>query len=212
MILTQLIFLIFKIESLDELKVIAAFHLIGLAFELFKTHPSILAWSYPETAWFKIFTVPLYSGFMYSAVASYIIQAWKIFSLHISRVPSLWVTVPFGFLIYAHFFLRHYGLDLRWPLLVAVFLIYFRTQVTFIVVKKTVRKMPLALSFVLISFFLFVAENISTFLGAWQYPHQSTHWNIVQNTKMSAWFLLFIVSFIIVADLKLLREQRAKKK
>jgi hypothetical protein len=47
-----------------------------------------------------------------------------------------------------------------------------------------------------------VAENIATFFGAWQYPHQKRQWAIVGPTKISSWMLLVIISFIIVAALK----------
>jgi uncharacterized membrane protein YoaT (DUF817 family) len=47
-----------------------------------------------------------------------------------------------------------------------------------------------------------VAENIATYFGAWQYPHQKRQWAIVGPTKISSWMLLVIISFIIVAALK----------
>ena len=71
-------------ETKDELKVIAVFHGAGLALELFKTHAH--AWAYPEPGWTKIAGVPLYSGFMYASVASYLCQAWR--RLDVS--PSGW--------------------------------------------------------------------------------------------------------------------------
>jgi uncharacterized membrane protein YoaT (DUF817 family) len=65
-----------------------------------------------------------------------------------------------------------------------------------------VRSMPLVLSFTLIGFFIWVAENIATFFGAWVYPHQARRWAIVGPNKISSWMLLVIISFIIVAALK----------
>jgi uncharacterized membrane protein YoaT (DUF817 family) len=62
--------------------------------------------------------------------------------------------------------------------------------------------MPMALSFLLMGFFIWIAENIATYFGAWQYPHQKRHWAIVGPTKISSWMLLVIISFIIVAALK----------
>jgi uncharacterized membrane protein YoaT (DUF817 family) len=62
--------------------------------------------------------------------------------------------------------------------------------------------MPLALAFLLIGFFIWVAENIATYFGAWVYPHQAQQWAIVGPTKISSWMLLVIISFIIVASLK----------
>lgn len=64
-----------KLETLDELKAITLFHVIGFALEVFKTSSGIKSWAYPDFAYTKLFGVPLFSGFMYAAVESYIIQA-----------------------------------------------------------------------------------------------------------------------------------------
>ena len=62
--------------------------------------------------------------------------------------------------------------------------------------------MPLAISFLLIGFFVWLAENIATFLHGWQYPDQARAWSIVHSSKITSWFLLVIISFICVAQLK----------
>jgi uncharacterized membrane protein YoaT (DUF817 family) len=62
--------------------------------------------------------------------------------------------------------------------------------------------MPLVLSFLLIGFFIWVAENVATFFGAWVYPNQTRGWAIVGPSKISSWMLLVIISFIVVAALK----------
>ncbi|MFG1490873.1 DUF817 family protein, partial [Oceanospirillum sp. HFRX-1_2] len=64
------------------------------------------------------------------------------------------------------------------------------------------RKMPLLVSFVLIAFFIWVAENISTLLGIWKYPDQLDTWTLVHIGKWSSWSLLVIMTFTIVANLK----------
>jgi uncharacterized membrane protein YoaT (DUF817 family) len=69
-------------------------------------------------------------------------------------------------------------------------------------VSGTRYRMPIALSFVLIGFFIWIAENIATFFGAWEYPNQTDAWSLVHLGKVSSWFLLVIVSFLIVATLK----------
>lgn len=68
------------------LKVIAVFHGAGLALELFKTHAH--AWACPEPGWTKIAGVPLYSGFMYASVASYLCQAWRRLDVSLSCLPA----------------------------------------------------------------------------------------------------------------------------
>ena len=62
--------------------------------------------------------------------------------------------------------------------------------------------MPLALSFVLIGFFLWAAENGATFLRAWQYPSQESVWTVVHAAKLGSWSLLVVVSIVLVAAVK----------
>jgi uncharacterized membrane protein YoaT (DUF817 family) len=193
-----------RLESWREALVLCAFHALGLILELFKTHPSIGSWAYPEEAFFKLGTVPLYSGFMYAAVASYMCQAWRLLRLELTDYPAYGLSLPLALAIYVNFFTRHFVPDFRWPLLAAVFLVFRRCRVHFTPWRRR-RTMPLVLSFALIGFFIWVAENVSTFLGAWVYPDQRTAWRTVSLWVFSSWFLLVIVSFILVADLKHVR-------
>jgi uncharacterized membrane protein YoaT (DUF817 family) len=197
----QIVLVAVRLENWREVAVLSLFHLVGVGLELFKTSPSVRSWSYPEPAFFHLKTVPLYSGFMYASVASYIMQAWRLMRLRITEFPPFPLAVGLSAAIYANFFTNHYIVDLRWPLAAAVLILFRRTQVHF-TVTNTVRRMPLALSFLLIGFFIWVAENIATYFGAWQYPHQKRQWAIVGPTKISSWMLLVIISLIIVAALK----------
>ncbi len=200
-LLLQFAFYYSKLETKDELKVICLFHIIGLVLELYKTHPAIGSWSYPEAAFFKIGTVPLYSGFMYAAIGSYISQAWKIFRLELSNYTQYRWSIILCVLIYGNFFTNHFMTDLRFLLIPAVFLFFVKTKVYFTITKKR-RMLPLSLSFILIAFFIWVAENISTYLGAWQYPDQVHVWTLVSTQKVTSWFLMVIISFILIAYLK----------
>lgn len=198
-LLAQAGMVIFRLETLDELKVICLFHIIGLGLELFKVHMG--SWSYPEAGWIKIFGVPLYSGFMYASVASYICQAWRRLDLQIKEWPRAVFTVAISTAIYLNFFTHHFIGDYRWLLTGILVVLFFRTWVHFRLGNKTFR-IPLTLSFFLIGFFIWVAENISTFLGAWSYPDQERAWRLVHLGKISSWFLLVVISIIIVAQLK----------
>ncbi|MHB1330848.1 MAG: DUF817 domain-containing protein [Minisyncoccota bacterium] len=200
-LLIQIILYVTHLETKDEVKTIFLFHLIGFALEVFKTHPLIGSWSYPEPGFFKVLNVPLYSGFMYAAVGSYISQSWKIFKLELSHIPSYASSVLIGVLIYANFFLHHFTVDLRWILIITVFILYWKTKVSFLVTKSR-RSMYMNIAFMLIAFFIWIAENISTYFGAWQYPNQIHEWNVVGASKITSWFLMVIISFIIVAYLK----------
>lgn len=189
------------LETLDELKAISLFHVVGFALEVFKTSSNIGSWSYPDPAYSKLFGVPLFSGFMYAAIGSYIIQAWRLFDLRIQHHPSYWMSALVALLIYANFFTHHYIGDYRWYIAAGVLGLYSRATVVFRPLNKY-RTMPLLLAFVLIGFFIWVAENIGTFFGVWKYPNQLGAWSAVHIGKWSSWSLLVIMTFTIVANLK----------
>ena len=206
-LILQILLLVLKFESLKELCAICLFHAIGLGLEIFKTSPSIGSWSYPEFSYFKIASVPLYSGFMYAAVGSYIIQAWRIFDLRVQNMPRSYISFVLCAAIYANFFTHHFiAYDFRYALLGLVVAVYARSWVCFTPRARQYR-MPLLLSFALIGFFIWIAENIATFFGAWVYPNQAKIWHIVGFGKISSWILLCIISFIIVAVLKRIEEK-----
>ncbi|OGH63367.1 MAG: hypothetical protein A2848_01695 [Candidatus Magasanikbacteria bacterium RIFCSPHIGHO2_01_FULL_50_8] len=202
----QIVLLATKIETWDEVKVIFLFHLIGFALELFKTQPGIGSWSYPEAGVLKISTVPLYSGFMYAAIGSYISQAWRLERLHLENYPPHRYSVALCVIIYLNFFTHHFIPDVRWILGAAVVWIFRSTRIQYTIIKK--HWMPLPVAFALIAFFVWIAENISTYLGAWKYPDQIHEWTLVSFGKISSWSLLIIISFIIVANLKHLKEHQ----
>lgn len=206
-LLLQAVLYLTKIETWDEVKVIFLFHIIGFMLEVFKTHPAIGSWSYPEAGVFKVANVPLYSGFMYAAVGSYIAQSWRVMKLEIVNFKRYSWSIALCSLIYINFFTHHFLPDIRYLLIVLVFALFWNTKVYFTVIEKR-RSLPLTLSLVFIGFFIWIAENISTLLGAWKYPNQVHTWNIVSTGKITSWFLMVIISFIIVSYLKQIKSKR----
>jgi uncharacterized membrane protein YoaT (DUF817 family) len=189
------------LETWDELKAVCLFHVVGFALEAFKVSGSIQSWSYPDFAYTKVLGVPLFAGFMYAAVGSYIVQAWRLFDLRIRHHPQYWVAATIAILIYANFFSHHYIGDYRWYLAACALGLYARTSVIYRPLDRD-RQMPLMLGFVLIGFFIWLAENIGTFWGVWRYPNQLGAWSLVHLSKWSSWSLLVIMTFTIVASLK----------
>jgi len=53
---------------------------------LFKT--SAGSWLYPEPSLLRIGGVPLFSGFMYAAVGSYIARVWRICDFRFTHYPE----------------------------------------------------------------------------------------------------------------------------
>lgn len=202
-LMAQYALLKLRIETRDEVIVICVFHLLGLMMELFNVHFG--SWSYPEQAVFKIGGVPLYSGFMYASVASYMCQAWRRFDLKLFNWPCHWTVCILGALIYINFFSNHFMPDVRY--IIGIFILWFfrKSAVVFHVEGKPYR-MPVVLSFLLIGFFIWLGENAATMLGAWKYAYQHKGWQMVNCQKISSWAFLVIVSYIIVAELKLWKE------
>jgi uncharacterized membrane protein YoaT (DUF817 family) len=190
-----------KLETWDELKAVCLFHVVGFVLEAFKVSGKIQSWSYPDFGYTKIFGVPLFAGFMYAAIGSYIVQAWRLLDLRVRHHPPYWMATTIAVLIYLNFFTHHYIGDFRWHLAACALGLYSRTTVVFRPLDRD-RRMPLMLGFVLTGFFIWMAENIGTFWGVWRYPNQLGAWSAVHISKWSSWSLLVIMTFTIVASLK----------
>ena len=190
-----------KLETLDELKAITLFHLVGFVLEAFKTSSAIGAWSYPDFAYTKVLGVPLFSGFMYAAVGSYVIQAWRLLDVRVRHHPPYWLATLVALAIYVNFFTHHWIGDYRWYIAACALGVYARTTVVFRPLDRD-RRMPMLLAFVLVGFFIWLAENFSTFFGIWRYPDQLGAWSTVHVGKWSSWSLLVVMTFTIVAHLK----------
>jgi uncharacterized membrane protein YoaT (DUF817 family) len=194
----QLGMLAFRLETLGEAKVILAFHLVGTVMELFKT--AYGSWIYPEPSWLRIGGVPLFSGFMYAAVGSYLARVWRIFEFRFEAYPPALWTQLLAIAVYVNFFAHHWLPDVRPALFAALALLFWRTRVYFTVWREP-RWMPLLLGWLLVASFIWLAENISTFARAWTYPSQQDGWTVVSPAKLGAWYLLMYISFVLVASL-----------
>ncbi len=191
----QVSMLLFKLETTAEAKVILIFHVVGTAMEIFKT--SAGSWIYPEDNFFRIGGVPLFSGFMYAAVGSYLARISRIFDMKYTRYPPLWATVLLAVAIYVNFFAHHFVVDGRTVLFAATALLFLRTTVHYRVFRFR-HSMPLLLGFLLVALFIWFAENIGTWSRAWLYPGQGAEWSPVSIQKLGAWYLLMIISFVLV--------------
>jgi uncharacterized membrane protein YoaT (DUF817 family) len=192
----QVIMVAARLETLRELRVIVLFHLVGTGMELFKT--DVGSWIYEGEGVLRIGGVPLYSGFMYAAVGSYMVRVYRLFDLRFVRYPPRWITAILATLIYINFFTHHYIWDARWVLLAAIVVVFGRTTMQFTFFRSRFR-MPLLLAFLLVAVFIWLAENIATWSNAWAYPDQVGGWHPVSIAKLGSWFLLMMISVVLVA-------------
>lgn len=191
----QALLLALKLEHPPEALVIAVYHVVGTLMELFKTaHGS---WEYPEANLFRIGGVPLFSGFMYACVGSYMARVWRLFDFRFVRYPPIWSTWVFAVAAYLNFFTHHYIVDLRWVLFAVSALLFGRTWIQFTPDLKP-RGMPLIVGLLLVALFIWLAENISTLARVWTYPDQRGGWHMVSLAKIGSWYLLMSLSFVLV--------------
>lgn len=182
-------------ETWPEIKVIFLFHLIGLALEIYKIN--IGSWSYPEAGFWKILNAPLYAGFMYSSVGSYIYRASKELKLKWHHWPAKIGVILISAGIYLNFFTHHFFYDYRYLIILGVFIFFRNTFVEF-ELNNRLFTMNARLSFLLIGIAMWVGENIASFLGAWVYPNQAKTWHLVHLGKITSWGLLIILSIALV--------------
>ncbi len=192
---TQATLIVLKLETLKEAQIILVFHLAGTVMELFKTAAG--SWAYPELAFFRIAGVPLFSGFMYASVGSYMARVTRVFDIRLSAYPPLWASYLLAAAIYVNFFAHHYIWDLRHVLFAAIAVVFWRSGLHFRVYRRW-RRMPLLVGFGLVTFFIWLAENFGTLTKTWLYPNQTHGWVPVGPEKFGSWFLLMIISVVLV--------------
>ncbi len=197
-VIFQIFLVITRLESWKEVGIIMIFHSIAMGMEVFKTYPWIWSWSYPESFSIGIMNVPLFAGFMYSAVGSYIARIWRIFAFRFDSYPKPIYTIIIALTIYVNFFTHHFILDLRYILLIIILIIFWKTKIYY---KPHIKyySMNLIFWFSLVALFIWFAENVATYTRIWIYPSQSVVWHMVGPEKILAWFLLMIISFVLVS-------------
>lgn len=202
-LLIQAAMLATKLETWEEARVIFVFHVVGTIMEIFKT--SAGSWIYPEASVLNIAGVPLFSGFMYAAVGSYIARSWRIMEFRWVRFPPLWLQGILATAVYANFFTHHWLPDMRLALFIASAAIYGPCMLYYRP-DRAERPMPLLVGLILVATFIWFAENLGTFARAWTYPSQNGGWHPVSIEKLGSWYLLMIISFVLVAAVH--RERR----
>ncbi|WP_424944060.1 DUF817 domain-containing protein [Aliiroseovarius crassostreae] len=186
-------FLWLKLESWAEARVILLFHLTGTIMEIFKIQMG--SWAYPEPGLLKFMGVPLFSGFMYASVGSYMARVIRIFDMRFTPFPPLWAHFALAAAIYLNFFTHHWIWDMRWVLMGLTVILFIRTRIWFRIGRFYWMPLPLAAFFS--SFFLWIAENVGTRSGTWVYAGtKAIDWASL--AKMGSWYLLLYVSFATV--------------
>lgn len=200
-LIIQAILIATKREHPREVLAIIIFHICAMIMEIYKTSPAVGSWSYPESAVLAIATVPLFSGFMYSAVGSYMARSWRINNFVFKNLPRNSLLIPMAVLIYANFFTNHFVYDVRWIIFALLLVMFWKTKFYVTLTDRVYQIHPLITNG-LLAIFVWFGEQIGTFARVWIYPNQAHTWTPVSFHMLTSWYLLLIFSFIIISMLQ----------
>lgn len=203
----QVCLIYLKLESWVEAKVIALFHIMAMGMEIFLTHPAIASWQYPQPAVFKLLTVPLFAGFMYSAVGSFFARSLRLYKVSFENLPRFANMLCLAVLSYLNFMTKFFIPDYRLVLFAWSIIIFWKTKLYF-QLSDSRFKVPMLPILLLLAFLIWIAENISTFYKIWLYPSQVDAWHMVGWGKLGSWYLLLLLSLVLV--LKILGKRDKK--
>ena len=205
---TQVALIALRLETLREALVIAIFHAVGTAMEVFKLAQG--SWDYPEDGMLEIGGVPLFTGFMYAAIGSYIARSMRIFQVRVTPYPPFWATLVLAVLIYGNFYAHHYLPDIRLGLFVATIVMFWNTRLygrlevgpvggggTSPALHRPERSIWLPWAALATAVLVWIAENVGTFTQTWTYPGQG-RFDLVTLHMLGSWYLLLYVSFVTV--------------
>ena len=205
---TQVALIALRLETLREALVIAIFHAVGTAMEVFKLAQG--SWDYPEDGMLEIGGVPLFTGFMYAAIGSYIARSMRIFHVRVTPYPPFWATLVLAVLIYGNFYAHHFLPDIRIGLFVATVVMFWNTRLywrldaetdggggTSPALRGAERSVWLPLAALGTAVLVWIAENVGTFTQTWTYPGQG-QFDLVTLHMLGSWYLLLYVSFVTV--------------
>lgn len=196
-LIIQACLLYLKLESWAEAKVIALFHLMAMVMEIFLTHPAIASWHYPQPALFKLLTVPLFAGFMYSAVGSFFARSLRLYHVSLSNLPQFSHMLILALLSYLNFMTKFFVPDIRYALFAWSTWMFWSTKIRFCLNQHQFN-LPMLPVLWLLAFLIWIAENISTFYQIWLYPSQVDAWHMVGWGKLGSWYLLLLLSLVWV--------------
>ena len=193
-----------KLETWDEFKAIMLFHLMGFALEgvqgVGERNRGATRFAYS-----KVMEVPLFAGFMYAAVGSYIIQVWRALDLRVVHHPPYWMTGIVAVALYVNFSPIATSATIAGPSAPSRSGLYARCWVEF--ARSTAPADAADRRPDSGRLFIWLAENAGTFFGLWKYPNQLGAWTTVHVGKWSSWTALTLLTFAIVVNLKHVKER-----
>ena len=146
---------------------------------------------------FKILTVPLFAGFMYSAVGSFFSRSLRLYHVSFQHLPRFSAMLTLAVLSYINFMSKFFVPDIRYLLFAWSIVLFWKTKIGFELQQHRFY-LPMLPVLLLLAFIIWIAENISTFYQIWLYPSQVDAWHMVGWGKLGSWYLLLLLSLVLV--------------
>src|SRR5690606_23119521 len=115
---------------------------------------------------FKIMTVPVFAGFMYSAVGSFFARSFRLYHVSFLSLPSFANMLSLALLSYINFMTKFFVPDIRNVLFVWSVVIFWKTKIRF-QIQQSQFQLPMLPILLILAFIIWIAENISTFYKIW---------------------------------------------
>lgn len=177
-----------KLHNDAECKMLLLFYILGLILECFISSTSGINPSLP-VSWSSIHGVPLVNGFIYVALASYIMQAWRLFSIRIRYYPPYWMAIGLASVTYLYFISQTYVGEYTGYLAAGAVGLYAPSKIMFKSHQKE-RQAPLLFAALLVCLFTSFIQPISLGSNASQSIHT---------------FLLIIIGISVIIHYKHLK-------
>ncbi len=191
-VMIQAIMLLARLQKPTELLIVAVFYLLGLGIEVFQTSSAVQAWAYPDSGSLVLGNAPLFAGFLYAAIGSYIFRLWRITRMEFTNYPRQRYAALLALAIYINFFTAHVLYDVSYLLLLAALILFWRTRASYVNNGKK-RHMPFLLPVLIAPLLILLAEKFAAFAQLWVYTEEPN-----SLSKILTWLLLLLFSCIIV--------------
>ena len=100
-------------------------------------------------------------------------------------------------LSYINFMSKFFVPDVRNLLFAWSVVIFWKTKIRFQLQQQQFQ-LPMLPVLLILAFIIWIAENISTFYKIWLYPSQVDAWHMVGWGKLGSWYLLLLLSLVLV--------------
>lgn len=186
-----------RYHTLRDVGIIALLYYLGLMLEIYKVKTN--SFIYYEFGYTEFLGVPLFSGLIYSSLASVLIIAQQKVGLVINTLGNRYLTFGLGMSIYFSFFIPALFYYLQYILLGVAVVFFYKTNVV-VFYNNRVYTFPLLFVFGVGAAVAVLAQVLIANVCVFSYTVQHTGWQGPVIQKAASIILAGIAFFIIGAD------------